>query len=210
MQIATRSDLETLRGTPAYNQFLDLLRGTLTTRTDVQVYPAGYDSSLQIGSLGYLPPVWEERPTPEVAAKYGLTPQELNPSWNPVVVTPAPVPVPAYDPATQQVRFTAAGWVVESIPQPDDATVYAEHQAAGYLDATTGIRLKATDAAQGSFTKFVALTMLAMQASAITSATEQSIWDYNNVERVKPTGELLALLLRYGLYCSTMFKNYAP
>lgn len=96
------------------------------------------------------------------------------------------------------------------VVQSPDAVIYSAKQSDGYLDSTTGIKLKTTDAAQTSFTKFVTLTMLAMQAGAITAATVQSIWDYDNVEHALPTGQLLALMLRYGLYCSTMFTQYAP
>ena len=208
--IATRADLETLRGTPAYDEFIAFLRGTLTTRSNIQVYPDGYDTRLQEGDLGYLPPIYEDRPSPDLAAGYGFTPTQLDPSWNPSPVTSDTYPVPEYDPATQRVRFASGSWVIEATPSPSDAVIYTGKQSEGYLDTATGIRLKATDAAQLSFTKFVALSMLAMQAGAITTATVQSIWDFEGAEHALPTGQLLALMLRYGLYCSTMFSTFAP
>jgi hypothetical protein len=75
--IATRADLDTLQGTPAHDQFLAFLRGTLTTRANTQAYPDGYDSQLQPGDAGYLPPIWLDMPDSSVAARYGFTPEEL-------------------------------------------------------------------------------------------------------------------------------------
>jgi len=75
--IATRADLDSLKGTPAYDQFLEFLRGTLTNRVNGQVYPDGYDSRLQPGDDGYLAPIFVGQSSPETAAKYGFTPEEL-------------------------------------------------------------------------------------------------------------------------------------
>jgi len=75
--IATRSDLDALKGTSAYDQFLAFLRGTLTTRVNAQAYPDGYDSQLQPGDAGYLPPLWQDIPNSSVAARFGFTPEEL-------------------------------------------------------------------------------------------------------------------------------------
>ena len=79
MIIATRSDLDAAKGTPDYDRFLAGLRGTLTTQVDTQVYPPSYDSTLQVGDLGYLPPVIVETATPETAARFGFTPEDLAP-----------------------------------------------------------------------------------------------------------------------------------
>lgn len=77
--IATRSDLDALAtSAPAeHAAFLALLRASLTTRTDVQAYPEGYDHTLTPEAPGYLTPIYEDRPTPELAARFGFTPEQL-------------------------------------------------------------------------------------------------------------------------------------
>jgi len=75
--IATRADLDACRGTAAYDQFLTYLRGTLSRRTNTQTYPDQYDSSLQPGAAGYLPPIWVDVPDPSTAARFGFTPEQL-------------------------------------------------------------------------------------------------------------------------------------
>ena len=77
--IATSTDLEALAATnPAeHSKFVALLRASLTTRTNVAVYPEGYDSTLTEGQAGYVPPVWQDVSTPETAARFGFTAEEL-------------------------------------------------------------------------------------------------------------------------------------
>ena len=77
--IATRQDLDSISTTdPAeYARFIALLRASLTTRTDVREYPEGYDHSLAPGATCYIAPIFEDRPTPELAARLGFTAQEL-------------------------------------------------------------------------------------------------------------------------------------
>ena len=77
--IATRQDLDAIAATnPAeHARFISLLRASLTTRTDVREYPEGYDHSLTPSSTGYIAPIFEDRPTPELAAHFGFTSEEL-------------------------------------------------------------------------------------------------------------------------------------
>ena len=77
--IATRQDLDAIatNNPEEHARFLSLLRASLTTRTDVREYPDGYDHSLTPNSAGYLTPIFEDRPTPELAARFGFTVQEL-------------------------------------------------------------------------------------------------------------------------------------
>lgn len=77
--IATRTDLDALAVTnPAeHTKFVALLRASLTARTNVAEYPEDYDSTLTDGQNGYIPPVWQEVPTPELAARFGFTADEL-------------------------------------------------------------------------------------------------------------------------------------
>ena len=77
--IATRQDLDSISTTdPAeYARFIALLRASLTTRTDVREYPEGYDHTLAPDATGYLAPIFEDRSTPEFAARFGFTAEEL-------------------------------------------------------------------------------------------------------------------------------------
>jgi len=56
--INTRADLDAIEGTPEHAEFMELLRGSMTRRQNVQVYPEGY------GQPGYegpeLEPIWED------------------------------------------------------------------------------------------------------------------------------------------------------
>ncbi|AMW35843.1 hypothetical protein [Haematospirillum jordaniae] len=73
--INTRADLDALKGTPAHDEFLRLLRGTMTTMTDTQTYPEDY------GKPEYdrpkLDPVWVEVETLETITRFGFTKEEL-------------------------------------------------------------------------------------------------------------------------------------
>lgn len=95
-------------------------------------------------------------------------------------------------------------------PAQTDAEIYAAQQALGYLDTTTGIRLKCTEYAQAKFTSQVALTRLALSLGAITGATEQTLWDADNTEHTLSTDAFLLLMLRYGMHCKAIFDQYAP
>lgn len=90
------------------------------------------------------------------------------------------------------------------------AQIYADQQALGYVDIPTGLKLKTTENAQAKFTSQVTLLQLALSAGAITTATPQTFWDYADVEQTLTTGDLFALMLRYGMHCKTIFDQYAP
>lgn len=60
MIINTRADLEAVRGTALYDEFVDQLVGSTVRRTNVADYPEEYDHGLQPGDEGYIEPVWEE------------------------------------------------------------------------------------------------------------------------------------------------------
>lgn len=77
--IATRRDLDALAVTnpEEHARFVALLQASLVTCVDTQVYPEGYDRMLAPSSAGYLAPIQEDRSTPESAARFGFTPEEL-------------------------------------------------------------------------------------------------------------------------------------
>ena len=77
--IATRQDLDAIatNNPEEHARFLSLIRASLTTRINAAEYPKGYDSTLTDGQDGYIPPVWKEVSTPETAARFGFTAEEL-------------------------------------------------------------------------------------------------------------------------------------
>ena len=77
--IATRRDLDALAVTnpEEHARFVALLQASLVTSVDTQVYPEEYDRMLAPSSAGYLAPIQEDRSTPESAARFGFTPEEL-------------------------------------------------------------------------------------------------------------------------------------
>lgn len=95
-------------------------------------------------------------------------------------------------------------------PVPTRQQVYEAQLAAGYLDSATGLKLKTTEYAQGKFTSQVALLNLALSAGACSPTTPQTIWDFAGQPHTLATSDLLALMLRYGVFCTQLFANYAP
>lgn len=73
--VNTRSDLDALKGTPAYLEAMRLLAGTMTTTVDVAVYPEGY------GLPGYsgptVAPQWREIDTLATVERLGFTRDSL-------------------------------------------------------------------------------------------------------------------------------------
>lgn len=100
-------------------------------------------------------------------------------------------------------------WSVEA-GEPDEYAVWQQHLDAGYEDQVSGIKLKTTVEAQEYFAHMVTLLTLAMSAGAIDSNTVQAIWDYDGVSHNLTTGDTLALLLRYGIFCQQLFNLYKP
>ena len=56
--INTREDLEAVKGTPEYDEFMIALAGSMTRKQDVQVYPDNYNDPDYDGDK--LDPVWED------------------------------------------------------------------------------------------------------------------------------------------------------
>ena len=77
--IATRQDLDSISMTDPseHARFIALLRASLVTRTDICEYPEGYDHTLAPDATGYLAPIFEDRSTPELAARFGFAPEGL-------------------------------------------------------------------------------------------------------------------------------------
>ena len=75
----SRADLDALAlsDLAAHAAFIDRLRTSLITPTDVAEYPKDYDRATPPSAPGYIEPLIENRATPETAARFGFTPEDL-------------------------------------------------------------------------------------------------------------------------------------
>ena len=75
----SRADLDALAlsDLAAHAALIDRLRTSLITPTDVAEYPEDYDRATPPSSPGYIEPLIENRATPETAARFGFTPEDL-------------------------------------------------------------------------------------------------------------------------------------
>ena len=75
----SRADLDALAlsDLAAHAAFIDRLRASLITPTDVAGYPEDYDRATPPSAPGYIEPIIENRATPEMAARLGFTPEDL-------------------------------------------------------------------------------------------------------------------------------------
>lgn len=55
--INTREDLEALKGTKEYDDFMPILKGSMLRKQNIQVYPEGYSQPDYVGEK--LEPIWE-------------------------------------------------------------------------------------------------------------------------------------------------------
>ncbi len=56
--INTRADLDAIEGTPAHAEFMAYLKGSMTQKHNVAVYPEGYGQPGYAGEV--VEPVWED------------------------------------------------------------------------------------------------------------------------------------------------------
>lgn len=73
--INTRADLDAIAGTPQHAEFMRALKGSMTLKQNVQVYPEGY------GQPGYegptLEPIWEFVEDLSTITAFGFTPSDF-------------------------------------------------------------------------------------------------------------------------------------
>ncbi len=69
--INTRDDLEAINGTPEYDEFMAALKGSMTHKRNVQVYPEGYGTPEYEGPE--LEPIWEEVEDLSNITRFGFT-----------------------------------------------------------------------------------------------------------------------------------------
>lgn len=69
--INTREDLDALQGTKEYDDFMQILKGSMLRKQDIQVYPEGYNQpDYQEDKLF---PIWEEVEDLSIITRFGFT-----------------------------------------------------------------------------------------------------------------------------------------
>jgi hypothetical protein len=69
--INTREDLDAIVGTPEHEQFMQILKGSMTRRQNIQVYPEGYNQPDYQGEK--LEPIWEDVEDLSMIERFGFT-----------------------------------------------------------------------------------------------------------------------------------------
>ncbi len=69
--INTREDLDAIIGTPEHEQFMQLLKGSMTRKQDIQVYPKGYNQPDYQGEK--LEPIWTDVEDLSMIERFGFT-----------------------------------------------------------------------------------------------------------------------------------------
>jgi hypothetical protein len=69
--INTRQDLDALIGTSEHEEFMNLLKGSMTRKQDTQVYPDGYNQPDYSGEK--LEPIWEVVEDLSIIQRFGFT-----------------------------------------------------------------------------------------------------------------------------------------
>lgn len=74
--INSRADLDALQGTPEYDEFITKLKGSMTRKQNVQVYPEDYGTPEYSGPI--LEPIWEDIEDLTTITAFGFTKEELS------------------------------------------------------------------------------------------------------------------------------------
>jgi hypothetical protein len=69
--INTREDLEKVKGTPEYDEFMKFLKGSMLRKQDVAVRPEGYGQPGYEGEI--IPPVWQDVEDLSTIERFGFT-----------------------------------------------------------------------------------------------------------------------------------------
>lgn len=69
--INTRKDLDAIKGSPEYYQFMSKLKGSMKRKQNVQVYPENYGTTEYEGPV--LEPVWEDVEDLSTITSFGFT-----------------------------------------------------------------------------------------------------------------------------------------
>ena len=68
--INTREDLDAIAGTPEHDEFMNMLKGSMTRKQNVQVYPEGYSQPDYDGEK--LEPIWETVEDLSIIQRFGF------------------------------------------------------------------------------------------------------------------------------------------
>jgi hypothetical protein len=74
--INTREDLDAIAGTTEHAEFMKSLKGSMTRKQDVQVYPEGYNMPGYEGPK--LEPIWEEVEDLSTIERFGFSKEDFN------------------------------------------------------------------------------------------------------------------------------------
>jgi len=69
--INSREDLDAIQGTPEYAEFMAALKGSMTRKQDVQVYPEGYNQPDYEGEK--LEPIWQDVEDLSTITRFGFS-----------------------------------------------------------------------------------------------------------------------------------------
>jgi len=69
--INTREDLDAIAGTPEHAEFMNMLKGSMSRKQNVQVYPEGYSQPDYDGEK--LEPIWETVEDLSIIQRFGFT-----------------------------------------------------------------------------------------------------------------------------------------
>jgi hypothetical protein len=68
--INTREDLDALIGTPEHAEFMQMLKGSMTRKQNIQVYPEGYNQPDYEGEK--LEPIWQDVEDLSIIERFGF------------------------------------------------------------------------------------------------------------------------------------------
>ena len=74
--INTRADLDAIAGTANHAEFMASLKGSMTRKQDVQVYPEGYNQPDYVGDK--LEPIWEDVQDLNTIQRFGFNESDFN------------------------------------------------------------------------------------------------------------------------------------
>ena len=69
--INTREDLDAIAGTPEHTEFMNMLKGSMTRKQNIQVYPDEYNQPNYQGEK--LEPIWETVEDLSIIQRFGFT-----------------------------------------------------------------------------------------------------------------------------------------
>ena len=73
--INTRQDLDAVKGTPEYDDFMAALKGSMTRKQDMQTYPDNYGMPDYDGDV--LEPIWQDVEDLSTIERFGFTKKDF-------------------------------------------------------------------------------------------------------------------------------------